>query len=129
MSSNLRIKKVCEQCGNVFVAKTTVTQCCSDACAKKLYKARKRTGKIEATHEQTKEKLRAEPPVSPVSINMAVSKELISVTVLSAVTGIGRTTLFKLMQEESFPKLKVGRKLLFNKERVLDYLTDKYGNL
>ena len=36
-------------CGNSFTAKTTVTKCCSDVCAKKFYKARKREDKIKET--------------------------------------------------------------------------------
>jgi hypothetical protein len=35
MSSNLRIVKICEYCKQEFIARTTVTQCCSDACAKR----------------------------------------------------------------------------------------------
>ena len=46
MSSNISIQKVCEYCGKDFTAKTTVTRCCSDDCAKKAYKARKRAEKI-----------------------------------------------------------------------------------
>lgn len=46
MSSNISIQKVCEYCGKDFTAKTTVTRCCSDDCAKKAYKARKRAEMI-----------------------------------------------------------------------------------
>jgi predicted DNA-binding transcriptional regulator AlpA len=127
MSSNLRIKKICEQCKNVFVAKATVTQCCSDECAKKLYKARQRGNKIEAAKEYTKEKLRTASSVS--SPTTAVTKELIDIKILSAVTGIGRTTLFKILRDESFPKLRVGRKLLFDKSRVFEYLNNKYEQI
>src|ERR1035438_5432255 len=46
MSSNMRIVKICGFCKNEFVAKTTVTQCYSDACAKRFYKLKRRNGKI-----------------------------------------------------------------------------------
>jgi hypothetical protein len=49
MSSNMRILKICESCRVEFVAKTTVTQCCSDACAKRLYKIKKRNEAISRT--------------------------------------------------------------------------------
>lgn len=46
MSSNIKIQKFCEYCGNEFTAKTTVTRYCSDVCSKRAYKARKRAEKI-----------------------------------------------------------------------------------
>jgi excisionase family DNA binding protein len=42
MSSNITIKKVCEQCGKVFIAKTSVTRFCSLKCNNKNIKLRKR---------------------------------------------------------------------------------------
>lgn len=42
MSSNIRIVKVCEYCKKEFMARTTVTKCCSDPCAKGLYKLKQR---------------------------------------------------------------------------------------
>jgi len=124
----MRIKKVCEQCGKVFIAKKTVSRCCSDECAKKYYKWKQRQQKVELASEQTKEKLQSPNPV-PVANQGAVSQDLINIKTLSAATGISRASLFRLMQQDGFPRLKVGGKLLFNKERVLQYLTDKYGNL
>lgn len=128
MSSNLRIKKVCEQCGKVFIAKKTTSRCCSDECAKKHYKWKQRQAKVEASDETTKEKLRN--PIAPVTPSVTmVQQDLINIKTLSAATGLSRSTLFRLMKDQDFPKLKIGHILLFNKERVLHYLTDKFGNI
>jgi len=43
----MQILKVCEWCKNDFIAKKTTSACCSDNCAKGLYKSRKRDEKIE----------------------------------------------------------------------------------
>ncbi|HET8962753.1 MAG TPA: helix-turn-helix domain-containing protein [Chitinophagales bacterium] len=53
MSSNIRIKRVCQHCGKDFIAKTTSTQYCGSNCGKKAYKARKRTEKIEASNNES----------------------------------------------------------------------------
>jgi predicted DNA-binding transcriptional regulator AlpA len=129
MSSNLRIKKVCEQCGKVFIAKTTVTKCCSDPCAKKYYKAQKRQTKVEASNEQTKEQLRPVATLVPAISRPDFTEDLINIQTLSAATGISRASLFRLMQDDAFPKLRIGRILLFDKVKVLQYLTEKYGNI
>jgi hypothetical protein len=42
MSSNIIIKKVCQQCGKVFEAKISVTKFCSLKCNNKNLKLRKR---------------------------------------------------------------------------------------
>ncbi len=38
MSSNFTVNRICEGCGNVFEAKTTVTRFCSKLCTKRVYK-------------------------------------------------------------------------------------------
>ena len=53
MSSNIRIVKICECCKKEFIAKTTVTQCCSDACAKRFYKMKKRNEAISQAMMKT----------------------------------------------------------------------------
>jgi len=50
MTSNIRVQKVCQYCGKVFIARTTVTQYCSTDCGKKAYKARKRKKKIQTSN-------------------------------------------------------------------------------
>ena len=47
MSSNIRLEKMCHFCGVKYIAKTTVTQFCSDNCAKRAYKVRLREKKVQ----------------------------------------------------------------------------------
>lgn len=54
MSSNLRINKVCQQCGKHFEARKITSRTCSDACAKLLYKARQRALMIEGNNKEIK---------------------------------------------------------------------------
>jgi len=42
MSSNLKIRRICQHCGHEFIARTTVTRYCGKTCAKKVYKLRGR---------------------------------------------------------------------------------------
>jgi len=46
MSSNFTMQKTCEQCGKLFVAKTSVTRFCSSKCNNKNIKLRKKVGCI-----------------------------------------------------------------------------------
>lgn len=60
MSSNIQIQRICQQCGNEFTARTTVTKTCSDGCAKKLYKAKQKAAKIETSNTETR-KIKTRP--------------------------------------------------------------------
>ena len=53
MSSNIEVQRICQFCGKEFTARTTVTQYCSDNCAKRAYKARQREAKIEESKIET----------------------------------------------------------------------------
>ena len=72
MSSNIRITRICQHCEKEFIAKTTVTKYCSDTCAKRAYKARKKAEKIAASNEKTKQQL--EKPIIEIQ-----AKEFLSI--------------------------------------------------
>lgn len=55
MSSNIKITRICQHCGQEFIAQTTVTRYCGDNCAKKAYKARIKKQKIEASELETRD--------------------------------------------------------------------------
>jgi excisionase family DNA binding protein len=55
MSSNLRIKKICQYCYSEFIAKTSVTKFCCLKCAQKSYKQRKKEEKISKAKQQNQE--------------------------------------------------------------------------
>ena len=53
MSSNIKVQRICEYCGNEFTARTTVTRFCSDKCAKRAYKVRFKEEKIAKSNFET----------------------------------------------------------------------------
>ena len=54
MSSNFNMQKPCEQCGKLFVAKTSVTRFCSSKCNNKNLKLRKRGSSVIQGQKVTK---------------------------------------------------------------------------
>lgn len=129
MSSNMRIKKVCQHCGDVFTAQTTITKYCSLQCAQRAYKKRVKENKINDAVKKTKEDLllQHQPPGN--NTTTGVMKELINIKELSVVTSISERTLFRLIKDKKFPKMKVGKRLVFNKDAVVNYLNYKYGSV
>jgi len=55
MSTNIKVQRICQLCGKEFTARTTVTQFCSDTCAKRAYKAMIKDKKIESSNQEIKQ--------------------------------------------------------------------------
>ena len=53
MSSNIKIERICEWCGNKFIAQTTVTRFCCKRCAEHSYKERLRQKKMAVSNQET----------------------------------------------------------------------------
>ena len=94
MSSNIRITRVCEFCGKDFEARTTVTKCCSDYCAKRAYKARKKAEKVQASHIEVKE-IKARP------IEYIKAKEFLTVRDAARLLNCSRQTIYNLINSGS----------------------------
>ena len=61
MSSNMRIPKVCEYCGNTFIAQKLVTRFCSLKCGQRNYKKEKREEKLDAENSKYANSLQNKP--------------------------------------------------------------------
>jgi hypothetical protein len=75
MSSNLRIVKICACCKQEFIAKKTTTETCSDACAKRLYKAKQKEKAIQRVEVETMVKREAKAFIAEVEIRAVQAKE------------------------------------------------------
>ncbi len=108
MSSNLYIPKNCKYCGNAFTARTTVTKYCSDTCAKRAYKARKREEKIQAI--LTKDMQQPKEVVQVINPNAVNNKDFLSVTEVSQLIGVSRWTVQRMIQQGRLKAVPFGRK-------------------
>src|SRR5688572_26805490 len=109
MSSNMRIQKVCEECEQEFIAKTTVTRCCSDGCAKRLYKRRKRSQLLQEAievhrkqtikavkNEQSKRIMKHEPAGTIID-----DRRLLNTMQIAFVLGIGKRSFQRLLLDKN----------------------------
>ena len=108
MSSNIRVKRICEQCGNEFEARTTVTKTCSDTCAKRAYKARQRAAKVAVSNEQTRRII-----VKPIEDIRA--KESLNIADASRLLGVSRWTIWRAIGSGALHAVKLGRRTLIRR--------------
>lgn len=127
MSSNLELKRICQHCGAAFIAKKTTTRFCSLQCGQRNYKVRERMNKISNRNAEARAKV-IQSNANPQSLVSAPEQDLIDIKMLAFVTSMSERMIFKLIKDPGFPKLKIGRRLLFNRKAVMEYLVKKYGN-
>ena len=59
---------------------------------------------------------------------MSMEQGLIDIKALAYFTSMSERLIFNLIKDPAFPRLKIGRKVLFEKKTVMDYLVKRYGN-
>lgn len=118
MSSKIHIPKTCEYCGKAFIARTTVTKCCSDNCSKRAYKARKRQEKIQASLEQDLNQsniVQKDTATTPTSLN---SKDFLSITEASQLIGVSRWTIQRMVKRGQLKSVQFGRKHIVKRSQI-----------
>lgn len=91
MSSNIRVRRVCENCNNPFIAKTTVTRFCGDNCAKIAYKKRIRAKKVKKSNAQTF-KIQFEP------LEIIQARDYLTVKEVSKLLSISKGSVYRLIK-------------------------------
>lgn len=121
MSTNIRIARICQHCGREFEARTTVTKTCSDACAKKAYKARQRAAKIQVSNEQTQQ-VKLKP------IDELKAQEFLTVNESAQLMRISRRSLYRLNERGELPFVKLNRRTVIRRLDI-DRLVERPAQL
>lgn len=125
MSSNIRIQRVCQYCRQIFTARTTMTRYCSHNCNSKAYKTQQKNIKIRTSNVESKETILKELNGANA---IGVFRIYFNMKELSVITNVSGT-LFRLIKHEGFPKIKIGRRLVFNRDKVISHIENIYGKI
>lgn len=115
MSSNIKIQRICQFCGREFTARTTVTQTCSDICAKKLYKLKQKTAKIEKSNQETRSIINQ-------SIENLRTKEYLTVREVAQIINCSRQTVYSLIREKKLTAFNIKVKKTLIKQTEINNL-------
>jgi excisionase family DNA binding protein len=118
MSSNIKVKRICQHCSKEFTARTTVTKYCSDKCSKAAYKARKRAEKIKQSNAETT-RIKNQP------IEQLKAKEFLSINEVCQLVGISRRTVYRLIEQSDLKKIKIGSRTLIKRSALNRLLNNK----
>lgn len=115
MSSNVKVQRICQLCGNEFTARTTVTQYCSDICAKRAYKARKRAEKVQQSNKETQH-------IKNLPIEELKAKEFLTVRDVSILIGCSLRTTYRLIDTGTLKAVNLGERITRIKRSDLNSL-------
>ncbi len=115
MSSNIKIQRICQYCGNEFTARTTTTLYCSHRCNSAAYKAKQRAGKVEQINKET-QSIKSQP------IEELKAKEFLSVTQVSKLIGCSRQNIYNLINTGKLKATNILLKKTIVKRSDLDKL-------
>ena len=102
--SKLKIPKICEQCHKPFEAKTITTRFCSNSCASKNGKERKKQEKELQEKEKILEKYADK-------IAILQHREFISVSEAVVLFGISKSTIHRLIKQKLIQSVNLGERL------------------
>ncbi len=111
MSSNIRISKICQYCGKEFIAKTTVTKFCGDACAKRAYKKRKREEKVMKVNPVEKQQMEYNQ-------SKIKDKEFLSIEETCTLLGASRMTIYRQIKQGNIKAAKLGRRTIIKRSEI-----------
>ena len=115
MSSNIRVQRICQHCGEEFTAKTTVTKYCGDNCAKRAYKVRLKAEKIASSDKETT-LIKIQP------IEELKAKEFLTVKDVSKLLSCSTRTTYRLIEQGAINSINLGERMTRVKRSELDRL-------
>lgn len=121
MSSNIKIERICEWCGNRFMAQTTVTRFCSKRCSEHSYKERMRQKKMALSNMETSQCN---------LVRKSKDKDFLTPTETAQYLGVGRTYIYDCINRGKIKVTRIGRKTLISKadiQAMFDFLSPKEG--
>ena len=117
MSSNIKVERICEWCGNKFIAQTTVTRFCCKRCAEHSYKERLRQKKMAVSNQETAQS----------NIKWR-DRDYLTPTQAAELLGIGRMSIYRYIRSGKIKVVRFSRKTLISKadlQAMFDFLTPK----
>jgi excisionase family DNA binding protein len=111
MSSNIRISRICDYCGNEFVARTTVTKTCGHRCASALHKARKRGEQIERSNKETVQTISSK-------IIEVQNRDYLSIQDTCNLLGVSRWTVSRAIKDKRLKAVNLGKRIVIKRTEI-----------
>ena len=113
-ASKVKIKKVCEWCGQEFIAWKVSTRFCSKQCNSHAYKDAIRKRVLLQTEQETMEK------ADKISASKTSDKDYMSIAEAASLLGVTRMTVYNLIYSNALRAAKITSRLTFVRRCDID---------
>lgn len=114
MSSNLKLKKICEYCKQKFIAQKTTTKYCSHTCNSRAYKSSVR----ELKQSLVEQELIHQTEKSTTQLSSIQLKQFLDIQETCILLKCSESTLRKLISKRSVTTQKIGRKHIIRRTDI-----------
>lgn len=122
MSSNIRIKRVCQFCKQTFVAKTFSTKYCSHSCNSKDYKRKLKEERISVVNKEVQiEKIIKKSPKEEFNVELLYQKPYLNIAEVCILLNISDSTIRKYLKNGLLPSLRIGKKHIIKKSDLENF--------
>lgn len=115
MSSNIKVQRICQNCGNEFTARTSTTLYCSHRCNNIAYKAKIRAEKVEASNNDT-QRIITRP------IEELKAKEFLTVRDVACLLNCSIRSAYYYISKGNIKAVNLGQRITRVKRSELDKL-------
>jgi len=118
MSSNIKVQRICQHCGNEFTARTTTTLYCSHRCNSAAYKAKIRTERVEVSNKET-QRIKTQP------IDELKAKEFLTVRDIATLLNCSVRSVYYYIDSGTIRATNLGQRITRVKRSELDKLFEQ----
>lgn len=118
MSSNIEVQRICQHCGNEFIARTTVTRFCSHRCSSAAHKQKVRAGKVEQSNKQTQQ-IKTQP------IEELKAKEFLTVREVARLLNCSVRSAYYYIESGTIKAVNLGQRITRVKRSEIDKLFEQ----
>ncbi len=117
MSSNIQVKRICEYCGKVFIAKTTTTRYCSNKCNSASYKAIKRKHRVLEINEKVEKTIKTKLLEKEINTK---DNDILTISEAAAFLRVCRRTIYNWLDNNTIKGKRISnRKILISKSDLV----------
>jgi len=122
MATSIRVEKICEHCGEKYIAKTMVTRYCSHICNRRSYQEKKKYEKINGINTGDYEKDKKLPIPSTTYLSEIKEKEFLTVSEVAKLLRLSKATIYRLIKEENIKAISFSQRSTRIKRSEIDKL-------
>lgn len=118
MSSKIEVQRICQHCGNMFTARTTVTRFCSHKCSNAAHKQRLKAGTIVLTKKETTKTINH-------SFDELKTKEFLTVREVSRLLNCSIRSTYYNIESGTIKAVNLGQRVTRVKRSEIDKLFEQ----